>query len=72
MYLKSVDMGLNEHALARQQSGLGRTTKQSKLTFFPFPKNAEVVSHPVNAWKVGKAAAFEVPSSSTMTCIGIY
>ena len=40
--------------------------------FFPFPKNAEVVSHPVNAWKVGRAAAFEVPSCSTMTCIGIY
>ena len=50
----------------------GRDCHTAQALFLPLPKNAEVVSHPVNAWNAGRAFDLDGPSVFTMSCTGMY
>ena len=44
----------------------------SNAVFLPLPANEETTSQPVNAWSIGRARAFSLPSPLAMLCAGMY
>ena len=51
-----------ENSFSRECASSGNTAHTTHAVFFPWPRELDTVSEPVNAWNIGNACVFSSPS----------